>query len=73
MLSYCLKCRKNTESKNPKVERTKNRRIVLLSKCVEFNSKRSKFLKEQEAKELLSSIGIRTPLSQIPLLGQLLF
>ena len=73
MLSYCLKCRKNTESKNPKVERTKNRRIVLLSKCVEFNSKKSKFLKEQEAKELLSSIGIRTPLSQIPLLGQLLF
>ena len=33
MLSYCLKCRKNTESKNPKVVRTKNRRIMLLSKC----------------------------------------
>ena len=33
MLSYCLKCRKNTESKNPKVVRTKNGRIMLLSKC----------------------------------------
>ena len=32
MLSYCLKCRKNTESNNPNVLRTKNGRIMLLSK-----------------------------------------
>ena len=46
MLSYCLKCRKNTESKNPKVERTKNRRIMLLSKCAVCDSKKSKFIKQ---------------------------
>ena len=73
MLSYSLKCRKNTESKNPKVARTKNGRIMLLSKCSLSNSKKSKFLKEQEARGLLSSLGIRTPLSQILLLGPLLF
>ena len=64
MLFYCLKCRKNTESKNPKVLRTKNGRIMLLSKCSVCNSKKSRFLKEQEARGLLlSSVGIRTPLS----------
>ena len=45
MLSYCLKCRKNTESKNPKVVRTKNGRIMLLSKCSVCNSKKSKYVK----------------------------
>ena len=73
MLSYCLKRRKNTESKNPKIVRTKNGRIMLLSKCSVCNSKKSKFLKEQEPRGLLSSLGIRTPLSQIPLLDPLLF
>ena len=69
MLSYCLKCRKNTESKNPKVVKTKNGRIMLLSKCVVCNSKKSKFIKEQEASELLGSLGIKSPLSKIPLVG----
>ena len=63
MLSYyCLKSRKNTESKNPKVARTKNGRIMLLSKCAMCDSKKSKFIKEQEASGLLSSLGIKTPL-----------
>ena len=39
MLLYCLKCGKNTESKNPKVARTKNGRIILLSKCAMCDSK----------------------------------
>ena len=69
MLSYCLKCRKNTESKNPKVVKTKNGRKMLLSKCVVCNSKKSKFIKEQEASELLGSLGIKSPLSKIPLVG----
>ena len=56
MLSYFLKCRKGTESKNPKLVRTKNERIILLSKCIVFNSKNSKFLKEQEAKGPLSKL-----------------
>ena len=73
MLSYCLKCRKNTESKNPKVARTKNRRIMLLSKYAARDSKKSKFIKEHEASELLSNLGIKTPLSKIPLIGPLLF
>ena len=49
MLPYCLKCKKNTESKNPKVVRTKNGRIMLLSNCLVGNSKKSEFIKEQEA------------------------
>ena len=44
MLSYCSKCIKNTESKNPKVARTKNGRLMLLSKCEVCNSKKSKLL-----------------------------
>ena len=73
MLSYCLKCRKNTESKNPKVARLKNGRIMLLSKCAVCDTKKSKFIKQQEASGLLSSLGIKTPLSKIPLVGPLLF
>ena len=67
MLSYCLKCRKNTESKNPKVVRIKIGRIMLLSKCAVCDSKKSKFIKEQEASELLSILGIKTSLSKIHL------
>ena len=69
MLSYCLKSRKNTESKNPKVVKTKNGRIMLLSKCTVHNSEKWKFIKEQESRGLLSSLGMKTPLSKIPLIG----
>ena len=61
MLSYCLKSRKNTESKNPKAVKTENGRIMLLSKCAVCNNKKWKFIKEQGARGLLSSLGIRTP------------
>ena len=73
MLSYCLKCRKNTESKNSKVVKTKNRRIMLLSKCAVCDSKKSKIMKEQEASGLLNSLGIKTSFSKIPLLNPLSF
>ena len=73
MLSYCLKCRKNTESKNAKVARTENRRIMLSSKWTVCDNKKSKFNKQQEASDLLSSLGIKIPLSKIPLVGPLLF
>ena len=56
MLLYCLKYRKNTESKNPKVGRTKNGRIMFSSKCAKCDSKKSKFIKQQEASGLLSSL-----------------
>ena len=64
MLSYCLKCRKNTESKNRKAARTKNERIMLLPKYAVCDSKKSKFIKQQEASGLLSSSGIQTPLKK---------
>ena len=73
MLWFCLTCRKNTESNNPKVVKTKNRRKMLLSKCEVCDSKTSIFIKEKEARGLLSSLGINTPLSKIPLVGPLLF
>ena len=74
MLTYCLKCRKNTENKNAKMVKTKNRRLALSSKCVVCGSKKSRFMKEQEAEGLLSNLGISTHLSKIPpLLGDLLF
>ena len=69
MLSYCLKCRQNAESKNPKVEKIKNRRIMLSLNCAIYESKKSRFIKEQETSVLLSSFGIKTPLSQGPILG----
>ena len=74
MLScYCLKCRKNTESKNPKVAKTKNERIMFLSKCAVCDSKKSKFIKEQEASGLLTSLGTRTLLKKIPSVCPFLF
>ena len=73
MLSYCFKCRKNTENKNSKVMRTKNRRIILLSKRAVCDSEKSKFIKEQKTSALLSSLWINSPLKKIPLVGPLLF
>ena len=73
MRSYCLKCRKDTENINPKVSKTSNGRTMLLSKCAICGSKKSKFFKNQEAKALLSNLGIRTPLSKVPILGDILF
>ena len=67
MLPYFLKCRKNTESKNLKVARTKSGRIMLLSKYVVCDSKKSKFVKSA----LLSSLGIIIPLNKTPLVGLL--
>ena len=73
MLSYCLNCRKNMQSKNPEVVKTKNGRIMLLSTCSVCNNKESKFLKEQKAGGLLSNLGIIAPLIQIPFIGPILF
>ena len=74
MLSYCLKCKKkkNTESIDPKVSKTRNGKTMVLSKCAICGSKKSKFIKEQQAKGLLSNLGIRAPLNKIPLLGDIL-
>ena len=71
MKSYCLKCRKDTENINQRVSNTSNGRTMILSKCVKCGSK--KFIKNQEATGLLSNLGIRTPLSKVPILGDILF
>ena len=71
MLTYCVKCRKNTENLNSKVHKTKNNRLIMRTKCAECGINKSGFVKEQEAKELLNNLGIKTPLSKIPLLNNL--
>ena len=71
MKTYCVKCRKDTEYIEPKIVRTKNNRLIMQSKCPVCGIKKSRFVKEQEAKGLLSNLGIKTPLSKIPLLNVL--
>ena len=73
MKSYCLKRRKDTENINPRVSNTSNGRRTILSKCTVCSSKKSRFIKNQEAKGLLSNLGVRTPLSKVPILGHILF
>ena len=73
MLSYCLKCKRNTESINPKVSETTNGKAMILSTCARCGSKKSKFIKHQEAKRLLSNLGLKTPLNKIAVLGDILF
>ena len=69
MLTYCLKCKKNTKNIDAKMMKTKNGRFVLSSKCAVCGSKQSKFMKEQEPEGLLSNLGVKTPLSKISLLN----
>ena len=66
-----MKCRKNTENLNSKIFKTKNGRLIMQSKCPVCGIKKSRFVKEQEAKGLLSNLGIKTLLSKIPLLNVL--
>ena len=71
MKIYCIKCRKDTENIDPKMVRTKNSRLIMVSKCPVCGIKKSRFVKEQEAKGLLSNLEIKTLLSKIPLLNVL--
>ena len=74
MKSYCLKCKEHTKNINPQVSSTSNGKMILiLSKSAICGSKKSKFIKKQDAKELLSKLGIKTPLSNVPVLGDILF
>ena len=71
MKTYCVKCKKDTENIDPKMVRTKNNRLIILSKCSVCRIKKSRFVKEQEAKGFLSNLGSKTLLSKIPLLNAL--
>ena len=71
MKTYCVKCRKDIENIDTRMVRTKNGKIIMHSKCPVCGIKKSRFVKEQEAKGLLSNLGIKTPLSKILLLNVL--
>ena len=73
MESYCLKCKKYTKNINPQVSSTNNGKMMILSKCAKCASKKSKFIKKQEAKGLLIELGIKTPFSKLPIVGDILF
>ena len=73
MESYCLKCKKHTRNINPRVSSTSNGKVMILSKCGICNSKKSKFINKQETSGLLNKLGIKTPFSKLPILGDILF
>ena len=73
MLTYWLKCKKNTENINPRVSKISNGKTMVLSKYAICGSKKSRFIKKQEASGILSSLGLKKPLSKIPLFGDILF
>ena len=73
MKSYSLKCRKDTENIDPRVSNTSNGRKTILSKCAIYGGKKSRFIKDQEAKGLLSNLSVKIPLSKVPILDDILF
>ena len=73
MESYCLKCKKYTKNINPQVSSTSNGKLMIISKCAICGSRKSKFIKKQDAKGLLSNLSIKTSLSKMPVLGDILF
>ena len=73
MESYCVKCKRCTKNINSRVSGTSNAKAMILSKCATCGGKISRFIKKQEAKGLLSNLGLRTPLSKVPILGHILF
>ena len=70
---YCLKCRKYTKNINPQVSSTSNGKMMILSKCAICGSRKYEFIKKQDTQGLLSKLGIKTPLSNVPVLGDILF
>ena len=70
---YCLKCRKYTKNINLRVPSTRNGKAITLSECAISGNKKSRFIKNQEAKGLLSNLGLRKPLRKVPKLVDMLF
>ena len=66
---YCLVCTDYTKNNNPKIVRNRQNRLMTQSNCANCGSKKSRFIKEQQAMGILSNLGIKTPLSKIPLLN----
>ena len=66
MLPYYLKCNTYTESINPNVLKANDRKTKILSKCAICGRKNTRFFEKQEAKWLLSILGVKTPLIKFP-------
>ena len=69
--TYCLSCEKYTENTNPRTVRNRQNRSMIQSNCAICGSKKSRFIKEQQAAGILSNLGIKTPLSKVQLLNVL--
>ena len=67
--TYCLACRKYTKNNNPKIVRNRQNKLMIQSNCATCDSKKFRFIKEQQAMGILSNSGIKTPLSKVPLLN----
>ena len=67
--TYCFACRKYTKNNNPKIVRNREKRLMIQSNCANCGSKTSRFIKEQQAMGILCNLGIKTPLSKVPLLN----
>ena len=70
---YCLKSKKHTENISPEVSSTSNGKVMILLKCAIYGHKKLRFINKQQAKGLLSKLGIKTPFSKLTLLGDILF
>ena len=67
--TYSLACRKYTKNNKPKIVRNRQNRLMIQSNCATYGRKASRFIKEQQAMGILSTLGIKTPLSKVPLLN----
>ena len=67
--TYCLACRKYTKNNNPKIIRNIQNRSMIQSNCAICGSKKSRFIKEQQAMGILRNLDIKTPLTKVPLLN----
>ena len=67
--TYCLVCKKDTENTNPKIVRNRQNRLIIQSNCSICGNKKSRFIKEEKALGILSNLGIKIPLSKVPLLN----
>ena len=67
--TYYLVCRDYTKNNNPKIVKNRQNRLMIQSNCANCGSKKSRFIKEQQAMGILSNLGIKTPLSKVPLLN----
>ena len=58
---------------NPRILGISNDKATILSKCATCGSKKSRFIKTQEAKGLLITLGLKTRLSKVPILRDISF